>query len=465
MNKEPSAPLRRVLVITYHFPPSLEMGARGCAQISRYWPRYGWEPVVLTAGARYLGEVDREPASPFPGTVVRTRVLPHPVTVYRGLKACLRLGPDGATAPGAESAPRWFLRRWVLSLLAVPDAYTGWILPAVFHGFRLVRRLGVAHLFSSGPCWTNHVVALALARLTRLPWTAHFRDPWPHRGIRVPSYPSPSSAASLWLNAALERMVIRSTDAVVCVTEPHTALLRRLYPKARASKFLTIPNGFDGGEWDLLEGGGREPRRSRTERFTVTYAGSLYMGRRSPLPLFRALSSLIQAGEIARDRIRLDLFGWCDTAEGRPVARMAAECGLDGCVSVTGPLGRQETLRRLVRSDLLLLLAEGWAYQIPGKTYEYLRAGRPILALTSAGALADLLQRTGGAWVVDPADNAGIRAALRQAYRAWVEGRVLLGADPALVSRFDRRILATRFAELFEQIGREAAEDARLQGS
>lgn len=467
MSLGPSASPRRVLVITYHFPPSVEIGARACAQISRYLPRYGWEPVVLTAEARHLGEVDREPASPFPGIVVRTRVLPHPVTAYRRLKARLRLRPDGATAPRAESRQRRSLRRWVLSLLAVPDEHTGWILPAVFHGLEVVRRLGVAQLFSSGPCWTNHVVGLALARLTGLPWTAHFRDPWPHRGIRVPYYPSPSSAASLWVNAALERMVVRSADAVVCVTEPHTALLRQLYPEARASKFVTVPNGFDGREWDTPEAEGREPGCTRTERFTVTYAGSLRMGRRSPLPLLRALGDLIQAGEIARDRIRIDLFGWCDVAEGRPVASMAAECGLDGCVSVTGPLDRQETLRRLVRSDLLLLLAEDWAYQIPGKTYEYLRAGRPILALTSAGALSDLLRRTGGAWVVDPADDAGIRAVLREAYRAWIEGRVLAGADQGIVSAFDRRLLAARFAELLEDNQRRApgAEPAPAAGS
>jgi len=104
----------------------------------------------------------------------------------------------------------------------------------------------------------------------------------------------------------------------------------------------------------------------------------------------------------------------------------------------------------MVGSGLLLLLAEGLSLQIPGKTYEYLRAGRPILALTSEGSLADLLRKTGGAWVVDPSDEAGIADAVRTAYQAWKHQLAVPMANRALVTSFDRRLLAGRFAELFD---------------
>jgi hypothetical protein len=105
----------------------------------------------------------------------------------------------------------------------------------------------------------------------------------------------------------------------------------------------------------------------------------------------------------------------------------------------------------MTQSNLLLLLAEGWSVQIPGKTYEYLRAGRPILALTSEGAAARLLRTTGGAWVVDPADHAGIATALREVHRRWRAGEDGPLAEPAAVAAFDRRRLAGRFADLFDQ--------------
>jgi glycosyltransferase involved in cell wall biosynthesis len=186
----------------------------------------------------------------------------------------------------------------------------------------------------------------------------------------------------------------------------------------------------------------------KNDRFTITYTGTFYQ-ERSPYPIFRALRGLVDRGDVDLARIKIDLIGWCETAEGRSVKKMAEEYGLSGCVNIVGPLGRILSLRRLVQSDLLLLLAEGLTLQIPGKTYEYLRAGRPILALTSGGALADLLRKAGGAWVVDPVNDNAVLGALREAYHGWNDGAVAPEPDRAVVADFDRRQLAGRFAELF----------------
>jgi len=250
-------------------------------------------------------------------------------------------------------------------------------------------------------------------------------------------------------------MVLRRAASVVCVTERHTTLLRQTFSELPFEKFVTIPNGYDEAEWDGLESGSGEAGPGRKDKFVITYAGSLYTVRhmvsRTPQPLFHALRVLVDAGDIVQDRIQVDLIGDCEVAEGRPVADMAGEYGLNGCVHVGKPLARPEILRRLAESDLLLLLGEGLTLQIPSKTYEYLRAGRPILALTLEGALADLLRRVGGGWVVDPADKTGIAAAVREAYRAWKDGLGLPAADRAGVSSFDRRVLTGRLAGLFER--------------
>jgi glycosyltransferase involved in cell wall biosynthesis len=227
-----------------------------------------------------------------------------------------------------------------------------------------------------------------------------------------------------------------------------TRLFRRNYPSIAPERFVTVPNGFDEDEWQRLgpENGGAGA--GGDGRFVLRYAGSLYQ-RRNPLPVFRALRRLMHRGEIGRDTVTVDLVGWCEVAEGRRVKDMAGEWGVVDCVRWSGPLGRAETLRRMRQADLLLLLAEDQPYQVPGKAYEYLRAGRPILALTSEGALAQLLRRTGGAWVLDPSDDAGIAAAIREAYALWREGREGPRADPSAVAAFDRRALVGRLAGLF----------------
>ena len=441
---------RRVLFITYEFPPSLEVGAHASKQLARYLPLYGWEPLVLTVHERYYPDRDTRSQSAFPGRVVRTRVFSHPLDVCSRLKSRLGFSAnrlDTAVQREAEWSGEGIgtVRRWILSLLKTPDVYTGWILPAVLTGLREIRRQGVTHLCSSAPYWSNHLVGLILSHLTGLTWTAHFRDPW----VGIPQW-KPTCAASQWIERTLEGMVVRRAAAVVCVTELHTNLFRQRYPGAPPGKFVTIPNGFDEAEWNGLGTKNDNGRPAEQNRFVIRYAGSLYQ-RRNPLPLFRALETLVDSREIDRSSITIDLVGWCDLAEGRRVQEMAEECRIPQCVTFTGPLNRADTLRSMTQADLLLLLAEAQPYQIPGKTYEYLRAGRPILALTSDDALAQLLRRTGGAWVVPPGDDEGVVAALREAYTRWRRGERGPVADRTFVASFDRRLLAGRLAEQFDK--------------
>lgn len=447
---------RRLLFIAYHFAPSLEMGARSCVQIARYLPQHGWSPVVLTAQEKYIegryrGSADEVAELGLPDPIVRTRLLPHPFDLYRWLSSIFRRRKQDSGAAGTAVevdtplSEKGKLRRLLLSALSIPDMYTGWILPTVVAGLKAARESQAEQIFSSGPFWTNHLVGLALSYLTGLPWTAHFRDPWV-TGFCL----EPTSSFAARMNEWLERIVVTRATAVVSVTEEHSAAFRRAYPRLPADKFFTVTNGYDNEEW--AESPAHIQREGADEeKFLIAYTGKFYV-ERDPQPLFRALRTLIDSGEIERERVRVDLVGWCETSEGRSVKEMAVECGLSDCVNIVGPCGRLETISRMTQANLLLLLAERFIIQIPGKTYEYLRAGRPILAITREGALANFLRRIGAGWVVDPKDDAGVLGAVRESYRQWKAGERGPVADPEIVARFDRRKLAGRLAELFDRL-------------
>jgi hypothetical protein len=132
------------------------------------------------------------------------------------------------------------------------------------------------------------------------------------------------------------------------------------------------------------------------------------------------------------------------------MADIISDAGIEGCVEMRGRLSHSETLRRLMQSDLLLLLSEKQLIEIPGKTFEYLKTRRPILALTYGGAVATLLRRTGGAWVVSPDDQPGIINAVRECYRLWKCGLPGPAPDPLIVESFDRRKTTARIAELLD---------------
>ncbi|HKC86838.1 MAG TPA: hypothetical protein VKG02_12725, partial [Blastocatellia bacterium] len=130
---------RRVLFIAYQFAPSLEMGARSCAQMARHLPQHGWSTVVLTAQEKYIeeryrGRADEIAELGLPDAIVRTRLLPHPFDLYRWLKSTFRRKTRDAGAAGTTVetdtplSEKGKLRRLLLSALSIPDMYTGWIL-------------------------------------------------------------------------------------------------------------------------------------------------------------------------------------------------------------------------------------------------------------------------------------------------------------------------------------------------
>ena len=244
--------------------------------------------------------------------------------------------------------------------------------------------------------------------------------------------------------------MIRAAAVVVCVTDRHRALLERLYPDIPSERFTTITNGYDEREWQSIDvDSARRPANNSV--FVITYTGALYQDR-SPYPLFRAIRRLGDRGAVDLDRVRIDLIGWCEVAEGRWVRAVAEELGIGRCVRIVPPVGREEALRSAVASHLLLLLAESWTLQVPAKTYEYLRAGSPILALTREGALADLLRGMRGAFVVDPVNLEEIERVVAGIYRAWAEGVTWPRRDPREIAEYERRGLAARFADLLTSV-------------
>ena len=456
--------MRRVLFISYSFPPSTEMGAYSCAQIARYLPLYGWEPVVLTVREKYIDDQDLgtndEGGVNDPGLVIRTYKLPHPSDIYRQFKSRSPAGrpprdgdwkaaspPDGARHKSSLRKARDLL----LSLSCVPDKNNGWLIPAVAAGLRAIKQTRAGLICSSAPYFTSHLAGYWLALLTGLPWVAHFRDPW-ITGMHADRRPDKICSK---INRALERMTISRADAVVCVTEEHAALMRAAYDQMPASKFAVVMNGFDGLEWQEViesippEAQGEGYDANAPRKFRITYAGNLYM-KRDPAPLFRALRALIDSGEIGRDEASVELIGSCEWSEGRGMADIISEAGIEGCVEMSGRLSHPETLRRLLQSDLLLLLSEKQLIEIPGKTFEYLKTRRPILALTYEGALATLLRRTGGAWVVSPEDQPGVINAVRECYWFWKCGLPGPAPDQLIVESFDRRRTTARLAELLD---------------
>lgn len=428
--------MRTVLLMAYHFPPLTTSGMYRSLQFARYLPRFGWRPVVLTVRPESVGNGGGLDDSPL-------RTLSPEIPVLREgaidpFRAVLRLrdrlsgkGPAPGDAPphrerGESGGANW--RDWISDLFSVPDRQAGWIGAAAAAALRAEN---IDVLYSSSPPASAHVAALVASRSRDLPWVADFRDPWISNDfspVRRTPFLDPFDR---WLEAR----VVRGATRVIANTEELRLDFEGRYG-GDPRKFVTITNGYDPEERIPA------PPPPAEGPVRILHAGSLY-GRRDPGPVLRALAELVEEGSIGDEDLRLTFIG---SAAGEERWREYLRSPrLSRIVKFEPKVPREEAIRRLASSDLLLLIQTGTDLQIPRKIYEYVAVGRPILTLTSGGATRNLVRREGLGWLVGPDEPERIKELLLRAARRS------LPSPPRRPDRFDFRHLTERLASVLEE--------------
>ncbi len=411
--------LKRVLLVTYCWPPDPSVGSLRPAKLASYLSHLGWQPLVVTVrGGHRAPDQTRADDVRSGSIVLRTRTLASPAAWYRKVKAwlyalagrrkaftesLLSWAPEKATPAARESIPTR-LKRTLVSLLHTPDEYLGWLPFATFASVRAAWTHRVDWVVSTAPPFTAHLVAGVAKAVCGIPWVADFRDPW--ASSEQKATPSPLAEA---LDRWMESLVMRHADRVVCVTPAMTEVYRRRYPGLPSAKWVTITNGFDAEDFRGLD---EVPRASK---FTISYVGNFNYGR-SPETLLQAITEMLQEGLLDRQNLAVRFIGSCRYAGGRSVSEMIAARDLEGVAEILDTIPRPEALREMIRSHVHVLLANGQRLQVPGKAYEYIAAGGHTLAITEEGATADLLGRVPGSAVCDAADLGGIKRMIGRWY-------------------------------------------------
>lgn len=433
---------RRVLVVTYYFPPAGGPGVQRMLKTVRYLPEHGWTPVVLTVAAGAFPERDPSMASDLPADleVIRTAA-PDPFRLYaaltgRGADEAVQVGSVAGEEGGAAR-----LARWIRANLFLPDARVGWVPFAASAGLRRLRAGGIDALVTSGPPHSVHLTGWLLRRLTGVPWLADLRDPWTDINYY---HELPHARWALRVDAALERAVLGAADAVTTVSPAWQRLLQSKLRPGAATPVQVVQNGFDAADFQT------PAPALPTDRFVCTHTGSLYASR-NPEALWHALARLRRLG--ATPHLRVQLVGHVDPGVLQAVRRH----GVEDWVEHVPYLPHDEAVGRTRASHVLLLSIEPFEHQngmITGKLYEYLAAARPVLALgPPEGDAAHLLRRTSGGQVFARDDVDSIEAALRRYYDAWAAGTPHAGAAPDTLHPYERRAQAARFADVLSAIG------------
>lgn len=431
--------VKNVLVIAYYFPPSGGPGVQRVLKHVQYLRDFGWNPIVLTVANGDFPARDESLLAKIPsGIHVERTEIYEPYTLYRKFTGKTADTPIDVNTIKKDSQGRTFtesVAEFIRATFFIPDARVGWLATAVPAGLRLIKEYNIQAIYNSSPPYTTALIARQLKRRTGLRWVTGFRDPWTGFLTSPKRWMLPAT-----IDRALEHSVFREADAIECAWEGIINDIRGKFPDLPSEKFHHVPNGFDALDYPAIETKGNQ-------RFTITYTGSMY-GRRTPISFFAALELLIQRGELKATDFHARFIG----RFGAEIHAMFEQTSFQGSLEIIGYMPHEESIRQLLLSDALLLVVDESKESekiVPGKVYEYIGAGKPIIAVAPPnGAIADLLRETQTGRIAHQSEVEQLADIIRDYYVDWKHGTSIFAPNRNVIDRYERKNAAGQLAAL-----------------
>lgn len=355
--------MKRLLMIAYHFPPLAgSSGIQRTLRFVQHLPKFGWEPIVLTADPRAYERTSEDLMTDIPESVVVRRSF--------ALDTARHLSIGGR----------------YIGAMARPDRWASWKIGAVRDGMRMIKEFKPQAIWSTYPIATAHLIGAELQRRSGLPWVADFRDPMAQDG-----YPADPL---VWQSYKSIEEKALSTASYSTFTTPSAAqTYRSRYPKT-AERVVVLENGYDEETFSAVENTGGQRQKIHPGAITLLHSGIVYPEERDPTQFFEALGQLKTNGKIQQGTL---IIRFRASVHDDLLNALAIKYDIAEFIDCQPPIPYREALAEMLNADgLLVMQASNCNEQIPAKIYEYLRAGRPVLALTdSLGDTAATLRNAG----------------------------------------------------------------------
>jgi glycosyltransferase involved in cell wall biosynthesis len=432
--------LKKLLIITYYWPPAGGSGVQRWLKFVKYFRRYGYEPVVYTPENPEFMAYDQGLLSEIPqGIEVIKRKIFEPYNLYKIFTG--RRGEaikPGFIADSGGSSNKSFKETFSLfvrSNLFVPDPKCMWIRPSIKYLTRYLKTNPVDAIVSTGPPHSMHLIARGLARKTGIKWIADFRDPW--TTMYTFKYMKNTLLTKL-LHKRMERSVIREADAVVVVTNFMKEEFLALKPK----RIEVITNGFDASDFAQIN-------ESLEDKFTITYTG-LFVKDRNPSILWRILGDMVKEVQGFGQDLLLRIIGHTDGSVWSDILDNSLDSNL-----VSMDYMPHEEVIKWQRRARILLLAGGQEPEakgiLTGKFFEYLAARRPILGFGPIGGDMDIALKESEAGVLfDYNDYTGARIWIENQYTLYKKGEIYIPSGK--IDNYSRERLCGRMASLLDDV-------------
>ncbi|MGC3948653.1 MAG: glycosyl transferase [Chryseolinea sp.] len=430
---------KKVLIIAYYWPPSGGSGVQRWLKFVKYLPEFGWKPHVFTPENPSYPVIDASLEKDVPAEAVVIRFpIWEPYDAFRKLSSVFdgkkNTRPAGTSMVSAKRTSTFQgVSTWIRANWMVPDPRVFWVKPSAIFLHDYIRKHNIRRVITTGPPHSVHLIGYELKlKNPDIVWIADFRDPWSEWGFLDSLGVGPRARSA---HRKAEQKVLQQCDIILTITP----FYQRQFAKLSGRSVRLLTNGFDDADFKNL-------KVLPTTKFVVRHVGTINE-KCDPRPFMLALADLIRSDSDFRHDIHLDFVG-----DVHPQFKEFAMnlSDVNSVAEFTPPVPHAALIDLYATSSLLLLVLTGYKDAegyMPGKLFEYIATGLPILGIgPEQGDAAQLLNESGAGKMVDGTQAENIKIALKDAHRHWKDGDAL--AHRSSDERYSRRGIASKLAAL-----------------
>lgn len=424
---------KKVLIVTYYWPPAGGPGVQRWLKFVKYLPDFDIEPIVyIPENPTYpILDSDLQQDVSKKATILRKRIFePYGIASIFGSAKIKKISKGIIPHQRKQT----FLERaslWIRGNFFIPDARVFWVKPSIKYLNNYIKKNNIDTVITTGPPHSVHLIGLGLKKLNNITWIADFRDPWTTIGYHKALMLS-SQAHQKHLD--LEKKVLSSADSILVTSRTTKAEFSKITKKPIA----VITNGYD------TEKVQKKPLDSK---FSLAHIGS-FLSERNPRILWKALKELIKEEPGFKDNFELKLAG----AISPIILANIDEFGLTPYLNNKGYLSHKEAVAEQRSAQVLLLIeidSEETNGIIPGKIFEYMVSGRPVIGIgPDMSDFAEIIAETNTGVFINYDEKDKLKDTILEYYKHYLNGN--LKSNAIGLQKYSRKNLTSQLAQILK---------------
>ncbi|MFV5689290.1 glycosyltransferase family 4 protein [Flavobacterium sp. ZT3R25] len=422
---------KKLLIITYYWPPAGGPGVQRWLKFVKYLPDFGIQPIVYIPENPTYPIVDKNLVNEVSGKAI---ILKHKIFEPYQLASFFSKNKTKKISSGIipNKKKQSFLDKtflWIRGNLFIPDARVFWVKPSVSYLEKYILENNIDTIVTSGPPHSLHLIGLELKQKLDLKWFADFRDPWTtigyHKSLRLSDYAAKK-------HKTLEHQVLNSADTIIVTSKTTKTEFQAITNKP----IVVITNGYD---TENVE------KQTLDTKFSLAHIGS-FLSERNPLMLWECFVELLDEIPDFKSHLDIKLIG----AVSQEVLETLTQFGLNPYLNNLGYVSHAEAIAHQRKSQVLLLIeidSEDTKSIIPGKLFEYMVSNRPIIAIGPNGSdFAEIITETNTGVFFDYSEKVKLKSVILDFYNQFLIGK--LQSNGVGLQHYSRKNLTKELAQL-----------------